>query len=583
VSQRSRVSSELAELKQQHQRLQLLFQVSQVLHSTLEPRQALELIVGEAVRLMRATSGSVVLVNPTTGLLEIHAACGLPPQAARLALRVGEGITGWVARTGRPARVGDVTKDPRYVMVRAEVRSELAVPLAVEGAVRGVLNVDSDQPDAFSAEDQALLEDLAVQAARVIHHTWLYEQHRLKARLFESLTQVSQTINSTLNLDDALTAITREACQLMEAKVCSLLMLDAAAQTLELRACHGAGAAYRGKPPLSVDESLVGTVVRRRKPIQVANVQASPLYQGVEIARAEGLVSLLSVPLVYRGQAIGVLNVYTGQPYVFSNEEIRILSALADLSAVAIERARLYERIVALDEQLRQHEKLSALGLLAAEVAHEIRNPLTVMKLLYHSLDLRFAPDDPRAKDAQILGQKIEHLNRIVERILDFARGPEPDLRPVQLNGLIDDLTLLTRHKFASQNVELVRRLDPDLPAVRADAAQLEQAFLNLCLNALEAMPQGGRLTITTRSLRTSPRARGPTQVAVEFRDTGHGMTEAQRRGVFTSLLSTTKADGTGLGLAIVSRIIEAHGGTIKLRSQPGRGSAFRILLPVAK
>lgn len=583
MSESRRVASELAELKKQHERLKRLFQVSQVIHSTLEPRQALELILGEAVRLMRASSGSVALLNPTTGLLEIHAACGLPPQAARLALRVGEGITGWVARTGRPARVGDVTKDRRYVMARPEVRSELAVPLAVEGALRGVLNVDSDQPDAFSAEDQALLEDLAVQAARVIHHTWLYEQHRLKVRLFESLTQVSQTINSTLSLDDALTAITREACQLMEAKMCSLLMLDAKGETLELRACHGAGAAYRGKPPLSVDESLVGTVVRRRKPVQVANVQASPLYQGVDIARAEGLISLLSVPLVYGGQAIGVLNVYTGQPYVFSNEEIRILSALADLSAVAIERARLYERIVALDEQLRQREKLSALGLLAAEVAHEIRNPLTVMKMLFHSLDLRFAPDDPRAKDAQILGQKIEHLNRIVERILDFARGPEPDLRLVQLNGLIDDLTLLTRHKFASQNVELVRRLDPDLPPVRADAAQLEQAFLNLCLNALEAMPQGGRLTITTRGLRPSPRARGPTQVAVEFRDTGHGMTAEQRRRVFTSLLSTSKAHGTGLGLAIVSRIIDAHGGTIKLRSQPGRGSAFRILLPVAK
>ncbi len=116
------------------------------------------------------------------------------------------------------------------------------------------------------------------------------------------------------------------------------------------------------------------------------------------------------------------MSVYTAQPHVFSNDEVRILSAFAELSAIAIEKARLYERVVDVEEQLRQNEKLSALGLLAAEVAHEIRNPLTVMKMLYHSLDLRFPAGDPRAKDAAIMGEKIEHLNNIVERILDFAR-----------------------------------------------------------------------------------------------------------------------------------------------------------------
>src|SRR5207247_8434717 len=107
-------------------------------------------------------------------------------------LRIGQGITGWVARTGEPARVGDVTRDPRYVMLRPEVRSELAVPLEVNGEVRGVLNVDSDRPAAFSAEDQEFLEALAAQAAQAIHHTWLYEQLRLKALLFESLATLSR-------------------------------------------------------------------------------------------------------------------------------------------------------------------------------------------------------------------------------------------------------------------------------------------------------------------------------------------------------------------------------------------------------
>jgi signal transduction histidine kinase len=576
------VSDELAELKKRCARLELLHQVSHVIHSTLDPQQALELILDEAIRLTRATSGSVVLLNPTTGFLEIEASRGLPASARQLRLRVGEGITGWVARTGRPARVGNVTADARYVSVRPAVRSELAVPLEVQGETRGVLNVDSDQRDAFSASDQSLLEELAVQAAKVIHNTWLYEQLRQKARLLESLVSVGQTINSTLNLDDALKVITREACHLMSTKMCSLVLLDPTREWLDLRASHGAGASYLQKPRLSLAESLLGAVVRRRKPLQVPNVQTSGRYQNVEVARREGLVSLLSVPLLFSGHAIGALNVYTGGPHSFSNEEIRILSALAELSALAIEKARLYERIVDVEEQLRQNEKLSALGLLAAEVAHEIRNPLTVMKMLYHSLDLRFPPEDSRAKDAEIMGQKMDQLNRIVEQILDFARHTEPSLAPVDVNGLIEDLGLLTRHKLKNQNIELVRHLAAGLPRVLADATHLEQAFLNLTLNAAQAMPQGGRLVIATQGIRRGSKAPGPpTHIRIEFSDTGEGMAVDQQERIFHSLLSTTKRGGTGLGFAIVRRVVETHRGEIKMNSRVGHGTRVTLEFPV--
>jgi len=573
------VSDPLAELKARYERLSLLYHVGNVIHSTLEPQEALQLISNEAVRVMNASSGSLVLLNPTTGFLEIQASNGLPPNARKLKLRVGEGITGWVARTGKSALVGDVLQDRRYVMLRRNVRSELAVPLDVAGEIRGVLNVDSDRPDAFNANDQDLLETLAAQAARVIQNTWLYEQLRLKAGLFESLASVSQTINSTLGLDDALKVITREACVLMRARVSSLMMLDKTREWLDLRASHGAGEAYITKPRLSIDESLLGVVVRRKKPLQVENVQISSRYQNVELASREGLVSLLSVPLLFAGQVIGTLSVYTGISYHFSNEEIRILSALAELSAIAIEKARLYERIVDIEEQLRQNEKLSALGLLAAEVAHEIRNPLTVMKMLYHSLDLRFPPADPRSKDARIISEKMELLNKIVEQILAFARTTEPRFAPVHLDQLIDELGLLVRHKLKNQGVEWVVRPAPGLPAIEGDATQLEQAFLNLILNAAEAMSGGGKLSIRLRPVLV--RSGAPAHVLVEFRDTGEGMNEDQRRRAFTSLLSTTKRSGTGLGLAIVRRIVEAHHGKLSLRSQPGKGTAIRVVLPV--
>jgi signal transduction histidine kinase len=575
------VTDDFAKLQAAYERLKLLYQVSNVIHSTLDPQKALQLILQEVVRVTRASSGSVVLINPNIGRLEIHAAVGLPADAPAVKLRLGQGITGWVARNGKAARVGDVRKDSRYVMLRPEIRSEMAVPLEVMGETRGVLNVDSDRENVFTEEDQQLLEELAMQAAKVIQNTWLYEQLRSKARLLEALVSVSQAINSTLNVNDALQVITREACSLMEGKMCSLFMLDETGEWLDLRASFGAGEAYVKKPRLSAAESFLGVVIRRRKPMQLGNVQTSARYQHVQIARSEGLVSLLSAPLVFSNQTIGALNVYTGESRSFSNEEIHILTALAELSALAIEKAQLYERIVDVEEQLRQNEKFSALGLLAAEVAHEIRNPLTVMKMLYHSLGLEFKAGDPRVKDDAILREKMDHLNKIVEQILDFARGTEPKLSEVNVNQVIDDLGLLIRHKLRNQRIEFVRRFADDLPMVMADSTQLAQAFLNLTLNAVEAMPTGGVLTISTGVLRLPRHNHKASHVTIEFKDTGHGMPPEQRKRAFSSLLSTTKQRGTGLGLAIVGRVVETHRGRVRIRSQIGKGTTITIALPV--
>ena len=172
-----------------------------------------------------------------------------------------------------------------------------------------------------------------------------------------------------------------------------------------------------------------------------------------------------------------------------------------------------------------------------------------------------------------MIESKIEHLNKIVEQILDFARTTEPKFAPVNLNDLIDELGLLVRHKLANQNVKLIRDLQPDLPLVSGDAPQLEQAFLNLILNAAEAMPDGGTLTVKTFST--------PDGLAgITFKDTGSGMSKEQRERAFKNILATTKAKGTGIGLAIVGRIIETHRGEIKISSRLERGTTMHIALP---
>jgi signal transduction histidine kinase len=147
----------------------------------------------------------------------------------------------------------------------------------------------------------------------------------------------------------------------------------------------------------------------------------------------------------------------------------------------------------------------------------------------------------------------------------------------------VDELGLLVRHKLKNQNIHLERRLQPDLPAVLGEATQLEQAFLNLILNGAEAMPTGGTLTITSRTLSDAHGIGKPTHVTVEFKDTGQGMTEEQRRRAFSSVLSTTKSKGTGLGLAIVARVVEANRGKVKIKSRLGHGTTVSIVLPIGE
>jgi len=236
-----------------------------------------------------------------------------------------------------------------------------------------------------------------------------------------------------------------------------------------------------------------------------------------------------------------------------------------------VRKAQLYEKIVDAEEQLRQNEQLSALGLLAAEIAHEIRNPLTVVKMLFHSLDLKFPAGDPRAKDAGIIEQKMEQMNRVLDQTLTFARRSEPRVEPADLNALLEDVLLLVRHKLAQHNITLQWQRAAGLPLAPLDRTQIEQAVLNLVLNATQAMPSGGTLTIATR-------AEGA-EVCVTVADTGVGMTPEVQQRLFDPFL-TTKPAGAGIGLALVRKIIEAHRGRIEVASAPGQGATFRLFLP---
>jgi len=208
------------------------------LRTLLHPQKALDRILAAAVRSTRADSGSFILVNPNSGLLDIEASHGLSERAKRVKLRPGEGITGWVATTGKPLRTGDVREEKRYVAINAKVRSEMAVPVEMRGQVVGLLNVDSTKVDAFSATDEARLIDMASEAAKWLELAWEVDQLRLKSRQLTSLVDTAQMILSETNLDEILEQITVQTYRLMKTRLCSVFLLNEDGSELILRACR---------------------------------------------------------------------------------------------------------------------------------------------------------------------------------------------------------------------------------------------------------------------------------------------------------------------------------------------------------
>jgi signal transduction histidine kinase len=218
---------------------------------------------------------------------------------------------------------------------------------------------------------------------------------------------------------------------------------------------------------------------------------------------------------------------------------------------------------------------------MAAGLAHEIRNPLGSIKGAAQLLQPGAAhPPDNTREFLDIIVEEVNRLNKIVSQFLDYARPYRGEQRPLEVNDVVKKTLALLNKEQGGHNVEIVTSYADGLPPVRADAEQLLQVFLNLSLNALQAMAQGGRLLVSTSLRRATRRGAAAAFFEVRFRDTGVGIPPGDQRNLFIPFF-TTKEKGTGLGLPISQRIIENHGGTIEVRSQPGEGATFTVLLPI--
>ncbi len=555
-----------------------LYHISALASRAKDPSEAMESILAICSGHFDASSGTISLLNPDTGKLEIEVHRGMPDDIDSVALRLGQGITGWVAFHGKPQLVPDVGADPRYIPVRPEVRSEMTFPLVQSnGQVLGVINLDSDRLAAFDEDHLAQLGKLADEATSVLQRVWQLRHLQGKARQLENLVTVGQALVTKLEPQELHDTITRDSRKILGCRACALYLLDPRRETARMESFTGDPSCAPLGQDLPLESCLVAAVAHTRRAVEFLNIQSPEYIDVVDLPRDPHLRSMLAVPMRVEHEMVGVLVAFTDHPHRYNNDEKRLLAAIASLAAVTLQNSRLYSRVFQSEESLRKNEQLTTLGLLAAEIAHEIRNPLTVIKLLFGYLDLDFPEGDPRRTDVRVIGEKLDQLEAIVSRVLNFAKAPSSLHSRWNVTDIITDTLLLIRLKLAQGKIHL--HFTPPARQIVVDVhkGQLQQVLLNLLINATQAMPEGGDITVT---LETIEHESLPC-VVIDIIDTGRGIPEDMQGRIFDSFLSG-RPDGTGLGLSIAKRILLSHHGDILLHASGPGGTTMRLRLPLA-
>lgn len=461
-------------------------------------------------------------------------------------LPMGQGIAGWVVSAGQSALVSDVTQDARWESrfdseTGFITRSILCVPLIAHDETIGAIELINKQDGNFTESDLQLLESIAPPLAIAIHNASLQEQVRQHlanmTTLFEKVEHAKQEWELTVDAIDAGIWFVDTDCRIVRANRTLANWLTTTPQELVGQFCYH--------------------VIHR----SIAPPEYCPMKQGIVDAKIENTAEIQlpsrpsktmrfnTFPLRYPdGMTAGSVNV---------------------LNDITTERA--------LQSQLIQSEKLAAIGRLAGSIAHEINNPL---QALQGCLDLALANPTNVEKQQRYLNiakSEVERLVGLAQRMLDFYRPSQGVRAAVDVRALIDEVLMLSGKRLQHSQVNLATEWDAHLPIIYGVANQLKQVFLNLFLNAIDAMPTGGKLAIRGRVVETDK-----LWLVVEMTDTGVGIPPEELDKIFEPFY-TTKPSGSGLGLGISHTLISSHGGKITVASRPGKGTTFSVWLPIRK
>jgi two-component system NtrC family sensor kinase len=448
------------------------------------------------------------------------------------------------------------------------------VPLISRNRVLGVLTVAGltrSGPDALE-----LLTAIGSQIGAAIERARLYQDAQQRSEDLAVLNEITRAVTSSLDLDRVLTTSLHSIRQILHVEAGSLILLDADTGEPHFRNTLPALEDWIRRDTARADGGVINTVITLREPLIIKDAQAGPAGDGDFDLR-----NLLAAPLIVKSRVQGVIVVINRSEGAFTSDDLELLQFLAGAVAVAAENARLYGELADFarelersQAQLIQVEKLAATGRLAASLAHEINNPLQAIHNCLHLVINRPLNDEKKKYYLSLAQNEVERLITLVQRTLEFYRPSQGRAAATDVNRLIENVLALTSKRLEHDRVQVRTQLQADLPAMSVVPDQLTQVCLNLIINAVEAMPQGGTLTIGS--------AQRGDWLAIEVQDTGAGLTPAEATRIFEPFY-TTKADGTGLGLAVSYGIIQQHGGRIEVSSTPGQGTTFTVLLPVQR
>ncbi len=578
---------------------ELLARVGRELSQALD-FEVLAVRIQDSVRDLLGTrwSGLYRYDSPTGSLIAFGLSGDIGTTDARVVLPRGTGAAGLAVVERRPVATTNVLTDPRITLdAAARQRIEasgdlslLAMPLVTKDVVVGALSVGDGPGRVFTEEDVQLLQTFADQATLALENAVLYAEATRKEREAEELARLARVLSESLEVTDVAERIAGSVLPLFEARSSGIYALEPDGSFRGIAWGGDARARYTHGQPFPPGEGVIGWIIDHNATVSSPDVLSDPRFVFPEPRRSElaadGNSAVLAVPLRAKGALIGVLAVADKQGRTFIEAELVLLQAWADQAALALENARLYQRaqeaysdLAEAQERLVRGETMRAMGELAAGVAHHLNNLLAVV-LGRLQLALGKQPPAEIARHITIAERATLDGAEVVRRMRGFGRDEQPqDLVAIDLNSLVEEIIELTRPRWQDEahvrGITIATTFEAGaVPPMRGEVAPLREVLMNLVINAIDAMPDGGRITVRTWV--------ADAWVYCAVADTGIGMSPEVRRRAFEPFFTTKGLKSTGLGLSVNYGIIQRLGGELSIDSTEGQGTTITFKLPAA-
>jgi signal transduction histidine kinase len=561
---------------------QAVFHIGQALTGTLELDEVFNLIVEFAKELITAVDGAVIhrLDSAHQVLVAVAAAGHTGTRKPTSVIKVGEGIAGQVLAEGQLINVADLNNDPRGLPSQNPyLHSLMVAPISIGSELVGTISVQSPQVSAFNEADEILLQTLGSEAGLAIKNARLYQQEHHQRILAEALEKAAVALNRNLDLELVLDNILAQVAQVVPCQNFNVMLIQGQQVQVVREWDQDKSNPIRSRLvsiELPLNLPTLQKMISTGQPLLIPDTRLEPLWDPIE--GSEWIRSYIGVPLNTGDLTLGFLNADSDQPNSFDESLLPVMQSFAAHAAIAIQNARLVQDLQnslmqekTLRLQLTRADRLATMGMITASINNPIQAVLGCLELA----QMDALEPDKQAEYLSMARQEMLRLAGITKRVLNYQRLPQQNAaEPMSMIPVVEDVLALAKKKIQHAKVSITTEWEPELPLVNGSPNELKQVFLNLVLNAVDAMTGGGKLTV---SARTSSQDGKWVQVLIS--DTGEGMSPEVQARLYEPFFSTKEA-GTGLGLWVSRDIIAAHAGKLTCESTLGVGTTFTVWLP---